>query len=52
MGIAMMPSGMLGAGWLPERIGMIGGAAAWLLLGAVVVLILASIAVLVSSEHR
>lgn len=51
MGAAMAPAGMLGAGWLPERIGMIGGAAAWLLLGAVVVLILASIAVLVISAR-
>ena len=47
----MMPAGMLGAGWLPERVGMIGGAAAWLLLGAVVVLVLASIAVLAISAR-
>ena len=52
MGIAMMPAGMLGAGWLPERVGMIGGAAAWLLLGAVVDITLQPSALRVLGVHH
>ena len=46
MGPATTPAGLLGLDGLPQQIGLIGGAAAWLLAGSVVVLILATLLVL------
>lgn len=51
MSTMSVPAGLLGVDRLPERLGMIGGSAAWLAAGAVVVLVLASIAVLVISAR-